>query len=832
MRNLFKRVLFLLGMAALFTLAACVTKPAAPAKFGGATPLQWSVRLADSEIARRGDSLMWKEGGKAKWDYSVGLFTLSLLKLNEQAPNPEYVKFTENTIGSFITPDGNIHGYKPEEYQLDSINSGKTVLALWQITHEERYQKAAALLRRQLDTQPRTADGGFWHKERYPHQMWLDGLYMGAPFYAEYAKLFNGPVSDFDDVAKQIQLVAAHTYDPATGLFYHAWDETKEQPWAIKATGTSSNFWGRAIGWYAMAMVDVLDYFPADHPDRPEIIANFQKLCAGVVKYQDPQTGLWYQVVDQGNRQSNYLEATASSMFVYAMAKGVNHGYLPRTYVPAIEKGYRGIIRNLVKDDGNGKWSLTRCCSVAGLGGSPGKGHARDGSFDYYVSEPVVSNDLKGVGPFILAGIEMQRLLSPPAAACCKSCNMATCGKSCNMVCCCKNLKAITVKVTNPAGFARTDETVEIDLLTVAGEMKINPATGKFAVRDCAASNYVDSQVYASEPGQLPDKLLFQVNLGPGETRSYCILDASTLTNVPPPTIRTFARYVPERFDDFAWESDRIAHRTYGLALIPAEGTISSGPDVWIKKEHRLIVDVMYATKHYHEDNGEFMDDYRVGKSRGCGGLGIWDGKRLYISSNYRNWKLITTGPVRSEFELTYDAWDAGNGRKVSEVKRYSIDAGSWFTKAQSTFASDDKSPLTIGVGLAERACPTNREEFVGHDQNEGWMSYWQPEDQPKGTIGDAIVLPKGSVKEFTNDNPDMPDEVKHANVPQPTHEGYPPIRNLLAITTAEVGKPFTYYFGACWDRSGDFTNHVQWEDYVQRFAERRDTPLQVTIGK
>ena len=142
--------------------------------------------------------------------------------------------------------------------------------------------------------------------------------------------------------------------------------------------------------------------------------------------------------------------------------------------------------------------------------------------------------------------------------------------------------------------------------------------------------------------------------------------------------------------DDFAWESDRIAHRTYGLALIKAENTISSGPDVWIKKDRGLIVDMMYATKHYHEDNGEFMDDYRVGNSRGCGGLGIWDGQKLYTSSNYRNWKLITTGPIRSEFELTYDAWDAGNGRMVSETKRYSIDAGSWMTKAQSTFASDD----------------------------------------------------------------------------------------------------------------------------------------------
>ena len=173
----------------LSTTLACPAASSSPREFDGATPLQWSVRLADSEIARRGDSLAWKEGGTAKWDYTVGLFTLSLLKLDAQVHDPRYVKFAENAIGSFLNTNGDIQGYKAEEYQLDAINPGKTVLALWQITHEERYQKAAALLRKQLDTQPRTGDGGFWHKQRYPHQMWLDGLYMGAPFYAEYAEI-------------------------------------------------------------------------------------------------------------------------------------------------------------------------------------------------------------------------------------------------------------------------------------------------------------------------------------------------------------------------------------------------------------------------------------------------------------------------------------------------------------------------------------------------------------------------------------------------------------------------------------------------------------------
>ena len=401
----------LLLMTLAVWLVTCTTHCEPSNQIAGAAPLEWSVRLADSETARRKSSGQDKTGVEVKWDYSMGLLTLSLLKLDEQTHHSDYLTFTKSTIGACIAPDGSIKGYKMTEYQLDAINPGKTVLALWQLTHEERYQNAARLLRGQLEVQPRTTEGGFWHKQRYAKQMWLDGLYMAEPFYAEYVQIFHGPVSDYDDIAKQIRLAAAHTFDPATGLFYHAWDESKTQPWANKETGVSSNFWGRAIGWYAMALVDVLDYFPTNHPARLEIIAIFQKLCSGVVKYQDRKTGLWYQVLDEGNRLGNYREATASSMFVYAMAKGVNRGYLSREYVPLIQKGYRGIIENLVKADADHRWSLTQCCQVAGLGGTASNGRERDGSFDYYIHEPVVNNDLKGVGPFILAGIEMQQLL-------------------------------------------------------------------------------------------------------------------------------------------------------------------------------------------------------------------------------------------------------------------------------------------------------------------------------------------------------------------------------------------------------------------------------------
>ena len=241
------------------------------------------------------------------------------------------MEFTKDAIGSFIRDDGSIQGYKLEDYNIDNIAPGKTVLALYEITGEERYKNCADLLRKQLVTHPRTSQGGFWHKQRYPWQMWLDGLFMGAPFYAEYTADFNGPAADFDDVVKQFRLIDEHLYDAKSGLYWHGWDEKREQDWADKTTGRSANFWGRAVGWWIMAQVDALDFLPKDHPGRQEIIALIKKTSDGIVKHQDPASGLWWQVLDQGGREGNYLEATASAMFVYSMAKAVNHGYLSQT---------------------------------------------------------------------------------------------------------------------------------------------------------------------------------------------------------------------------------------------------------------------------------------------------------------------------------------------------------------------------------------------------------------------------------------------------------------------------------------------------------------------
>jgi unsaturated rhamnogalacturonyl hydrolase len=379
-------------------------------KFGDATPIEWSARMARSEMARRGDTLFYPHPS-ARWDYTRGFLSRSLILLGRRLDDAAMVDYGAKIAESFVTPEGGIATYKLQDYNLDMLPPGRSLLMLYEQTRDERLKKAVELLRRQLAEQPRTSEGGFWHKKRYPYQMWLDGQFMGATFYAQYGKIFSEKEA-FDDVAKQLLLMDKHAYDPKTGLHYHGWDEKRRQSWANKETGASPNFWGRAEGWYSMALVDCLDYIPPTQKDVEAIKEILRRVADGIVRWQDPQTGLWWQVLDQGAREGNYREATASCMFVYSLAKGINRGYLSREkYLPAVKKGYAGIVRDLLRTGEDGRLNLIQCCAVAGLGYTSSKGRPRDGSFDYYISEPIVENDLKGIPALILAGIELQQLL-------------------------------------------------------------------------------------------------------------------------------------------------------------------------------------------------------------------------------------------------------------------------------------------------------------------------------------------------------------------------------------------------------------------------------------
>lgn len=405
--------------AFLLTLLAATPLVAAdlPRKFNGATPLEWSVKLADSEMARRGDRHFF--GGsnpRARIDYTTSFFGTALVKLADRTGKPAYADYGLKFGTSFVAADGSIHTYKLEDYNIDNIPPGKVLLLAWERgDRSPAIKQAIDTLYGQMQKHPRTSDGGYWHKLRYPNQMWLDGLFMASPFLAHYGKVFEEPAA-FDETAKQILLMDKHGYDAKTGLYYHAWDETRSRPWANKETGQSPNFWGRAVGWYGMAIVDSLDFFSPTHPEVEHVNEVLRKVADGIVRWQDPKTGLWWQVLDQGAREGNYLEATASSMFVYTLAKGINRGYLPRDkYLPALLKGYEGIVRDLIRQNPDSTVDLTRCCSVAGLDYTTSTGRPRDGTFEYYVSEPIVDNDLKGVPALILAGIELEQILSAKA---------------------------------------------------------------------------------------------------------------------------------------------------------------------------------------------------------------------------------------------------------------------------------------------------------------------------------------------------------------------------------------------------------------------------------
>ena len=366
----------------------------------------------DASRARQGaDTVLaiWKDypgataGRTPRWTYEQGVVLLGITHVWKKTGDQKYFDYIRQTLDHYVADDGTIRTYRVEEYNLDNVLLGRMLLLLYRETKAEKYRKAADLVRSQLSKHPRTSEGGFWHKQIYPSQMWLDGLYMAEPFYAEYAAMFHEDAA-FDDIAKQFILIERHTRDEKTGLLYHGWDESRKQRWSDPTTGRSPNFWGRAMGWYAMALVDTLDYFPKTHPKRAELIAILKRLATAVAKYQDEKAGLWYQVVDKAGARGNYFESSAAAMFVYALAKGAHMKYLPAPSLRVAEKAYRAMLSQFIETKPDGLVDYKGTVSVAGLGGNP----YRDGSYEYYLSEKVVTNDQKGYGSFIMAAAEME----------------------------------------------------------------------------------------------------------------------------------------------------------------------------------------------------------------------------------------------------------------------------------------------------------------------------------------------------------------------------------------------------------------------------------------
>lgn len=356
------------------------------------TPLDWGKAACDSLMATFEPSELPPDG---RWHYHQGVFLESMRQLRQVVGGDDYLSYIKAYVDHNIDEHGNFLWNRKE---LDAIQAGLLLFELDETYEDTRYRKAAKKLRNMFPTLNRTSDGGFWHKDGYPYQMWLDGLYMGGAFSMNYAEAYNEPEL-LDMVLEQERLMRKHTLDEKTGLYHHAWDESRSQPWADSDTGKSPEFWGRAIGWYGIMFNEILNFLPDNHPSEQELADALRNLVESLVNYQDADTGLWYQVVDRPERNDNWIETSCSALFIYTIARGIRSGYVNESFKQQAIKGYRGLLERMKFDD-NGHFVMPEICIGTGVG-----------DYEHYINRPKTANDLHGVGSFVLASMEMQHLL-------------------------------------------------------------------------------------------------------------------------------------------------------------------------------------------------------------------------------------------------------------------------------------------------------------------------------------------------------------------------------------------------------------------------------------
>ncbi|MGN1341125.1 MAG: glycoside hydrolase family 105 protein [Oscillospiraceae bacterium] len=356
------------------------------------------------------DAPLWniesiRAGKLAHWNYIDGCMITALLCAGEITGEKKYADFAERFIDFYVSEDGSIRGYDPEKYNLDDINEGRVLFDLYKMTGKEKYKKAIFNQYEQLKNQPRTVTGNFWHKLIYPNQIWLDGLYMAQVFYVRFQKEFGG--GDCSDTVAQFKNVRKFMFDENKKLYYHGMDCSKSIFWADRETGRSKNFWLRAVGWFCVALIDVIEYL-GDDSSVKELRDIFREAIEGIAQYRDNDSKMFWQVIDCGGREGNYLETSGSSMIAYAMMKGARLGVLDEGYSKMGRETFDGICERYLGTNENGDLNLGGICLVAGLG--PENNTRRDGSYEYYISEPVVENDAKGVAPFVLCYTEVKRM--------------------------------------------------------------------------------------------------------------------------------------------------------------------------------------------------------------------------------------------------------------------------------------------------------------------------------------------------------------------------------------------------------------------------------------
>jgi unsaturated rhamnogalacturonyl hydrolase len=575
------------------------------------------------------------------------------------------------------------------------------------------------------------------HKKRYN---WCDALFMAPPVWTRLSSL-TGNKAYLDYSNKEWWVTTDYLYDTEEHLYFRD-DRYFDQ----REANGKKMFWCRGNGWVFGGLVRVISDLPGDFPDRRRYVQIYQEMAAKLLRIQGAD-GLWRSsLLDPETYPPP--EASGSGFFCYGLAWGINRGYLDSdTYLPVVKKAWQGLV-GCVHADGKLGW-------VQPIGAAPG----------------AVTADLTevyGVGSFLLAGSELYKL-----------------GLR-------ENQPVVQVHVTNPIAVFRAKETLSLAWSDLTRQLHgLTPAN--VAVLDMQSNRFLVTQIVEGRD------LLFQADLSPGQRHSFWVMKRPAGVTPVKSAVTTFARFVPERMDDFAWENDRIAFRMYGPAL--EVETVSPGIDVWVKKVPYPVVDKWYMGKDYHKDHGEGADFYKVGPTLGCGGLGIFVDETLHMSRNFRSSRVLAEGPIRTVFELTFDVWDAG-GMKVSEVKRISLDLGSNLSRVDSQFTCTGQSSLPMAVGIVKRKAGQ-----VSYDMNGQWLAYWEPAHPKNGVTGCAVVVPEGGQKFLDTD--------KHV------------------LLTAKTSKDLTLttYAGACWNKSGQFTSLGQWQTYVAEFAERVAHPVKITVS-
>jgi unsaturated rhamnogalacturonyl hydrolase len=716
-----RRVAGSLSIAALLMQTALVSQAqvkmrgnAVLAEQGGprqpAGSVDWSRAVVESTMKRYPTA-----SDLGSWGYAKALFLLSEYLVWKRTGDSRYLQYVKSWVDLHVDGQGNID-HNTES--LDAIMPANLFLLLYQETREEKYKLAAEKVRQRFNTYPRTADGGFWHATgaSRAHQLWGDGVFMGMPFLVRYGRLFGDSVYANDEAAKQLIVYASHLQSPE-GLLYHAYDESGTSAWADPAGHHSAEFWCRAMGWFGMTLIDVLDVLPANDLKRPQLIAILQGLVRALAKYQDRQTGLWYQVVDKGSTPGNWLETSSSSMYSYVISIAVRRGYVEKKYEAAAKKGYSGVLTKISLDS-DGLANITDICegtNVSDLG--------------YYFARKRNVNDFHGLGAFLimneyfLTGESAMELTRPPG-------------------------KTVEITVTNRTNERRVEDVVlrVAEIQRAAPDFDAATATvrttdGKTLGRDPAADAIeLPSQADDLDGDGKPDELAFQIELQPSQSRVVTIAYgepspiATSRTGYPKRTDAEFSKH----YDGMGWESENTAWRLY----FDRRNAI----DLWGKRKPGLYLETFAAQDYkYQEESPLGRDIYNVGKSLGAGGVGAWvDGHAIPVSDvGSRNWRIISAGPVRSIVEFKYEGWKVGE-RTATLTSRITQWAGERGYEHRVTLNGPDNFPLVAGIsrkpGLKEVDGDSCSLAIWGHQVVKPGTG--ATDSLPDQNLGLAVVVP------------------------------------------------------------------------------------------